>query len=295
MAADTNNAHTLSWGIRPLAGTEIVTTALNVPGPLAAQRLCLLGAHVTKIEPPEGDPLRSFSPRWYAELTEGMIVEECDLKTAAGRTRLAELLARADLLLTAQRPATLRRLELAWEALHARFPRLCQVAIVGYPPPYQDRAGHDLTYLAAYGLLQPPALPITLSADLLGSEQAALAALAVLRERDRGGVGLYLEVALANAAKRLAAPLAAGLTASGGPLAGGFPGYHLYATKDGWVAVAALEPRFYRRLCEQLGVGVPSYEAFAACFAAEPNAYWASFARAHDLPIAVVEQPAPGR
>jgi crotonobetainyl-CoA:carnitine CoA-transferase CaiB-like acyl-CoA transferase len=146
-----------------------------------------------------------------------------------------------------------------------------------------------LTYLGSNGLLRPPELPPTLYADVAGSEQAALAAVAVLMARERTGAAQYVEVAIADAAKRLAAPLDAGLTAPGARLGGAFPGYNLYRTTDGWVAVAALEPHFFRRLCEQLGETTPSHEAFAAYFAGESNEYWSRFAEQHDLPIEPVK------
>jgi alpha-methylacyl-CoA racemase len=273
----------------PLAGIRVITLALNVPGPMAAERLRDLGANVTKIEPPEGDPLKTVNPRWYSRLTEGVTVVTCNLKTAPGSGFLFDRLTDADLLLTAQRPAALKRLDLGWQTVHARFPKVCQVAIVGFPAPRQDVAGHDLTYLGSHGLLQPPALPPTLLADVAGSEQAALAAVAVLLGRQRTGIAEYVEVAIADAAKRLAVPRDAGLTTAGGHLAGAFPGYNLYRTADGWVAVAALEPHFYRRLCELLGVSTPSYESFAACFATQGNAYWLEFAATHDVPIEPVK------
>lgn len=269
----------------PLAGMRAITLALNVPGPMAAERLRDFGVSVTKIEPPQGDPLKTFNPDWYGRLTAGVTVVVCDLKTAAGREQIGDRLSETDLLLTSQRPAALERLELGWETLHARFPRLCQVAMVGYPAPNQNIAGHDLTYLGSNALLRPPALPPTLYADVAGSEQAALAAVAVLLARERTGVAQYVEAAIADAAKRLAAPLAAGLTVPGGRLAGAFPGYNLYRTTDGWVAVAALEPHFYQRLCEQLKVSTPSYDSFAACFVTEGNDYWSRFAEQYDLPI----------
>jgi alpha-methylacyl-CoA racemase len=273
----------------PLAGIRVITLALNVPGPMAAERLRDLGARITKIEPPEGDPLKTMNPRWYGRLTEGVTVVTCNLKTELGSRLLLEKLADADLLLTSQRPAALKRIGLEWETLHERFPGLCQVAIVGFPAPRQNVAGHDLTYLGSHGLLQPPALPPTLFADVAGSEQAALAAVAVLFGRERTGIGEYVEVAIADAAKRLAAPRDAGLTTTGSHLAGAFPGYNLYRTTDGWVAVAALEARFYQRLCELLGVSTPSYESFAACFAGQDNSYWSEFAARHDLPIEPVK------
>jgi crotonobetainyl-CoA:carnitine CoA-transferase CaiB-like acyl-CoA transferase len=273
----------------PLRDTRVITLALNVPGPMAVERLRDLGASVMKIEPPQGDPLKTINPQWYSRLTERVTLVRCDLKTASGFGFLLEKLADTDLLLTSQRPTALERLGLGWEILHARFPKLCQVAIVGFPAPHQNVSGHDLNYLGSNGLLQPPALPLTLYADVAGSEQAALAAVAVLLGRERTGSAEYLEVAIADAAKRLAAPRDAGLTIPGAHLAGTFPGYNLYRTSDGWVTVAALEPHFYRRLCEQLGLSTPSYESFAACFASQGNSYWSAFAAKHDLPIAPVK------
>ena len=81
------------------------------------------------------------------------------MKSAEGQAKLAELLAGADVLLTSTRPAALARLGLDWPTLSARYPRLCHVAIVGYPAPDEDRAGHDLTYQASAGLLEPPRFP----------------------------------------------------------------------------------------------------------------------------------------
>lgn len=273
----------------PLTGMRAITLALNVPGPMAAERLRDFGIHMTKIEPPQGDPLKTFNPDWYARLTTNVSVVVCDLKTPAGRQQIGDLLADTDLLLTSQRPGALERLGLGWEALHAQFPRLCQIAMVGYPAPHQNVAGHDLTYLGSNGLLRPPALPATLYADVAGSEQAALAAVAVLLARERTGEAQYVEAAIADAAKRLAAPLNAGLTVPGARLSGAFPGYNLYRTTDGWVAVAALEPHFYKRLCERFEVAEPSYEAFAAQFATKSNDHWSQFAEQHDLPIEPVK------
>lgn len=281
----------MQFATGPLANFQVVTLALNVPGPMAVERLRDFGARVIKVEPPQGDPLTLSSPDWYASLVAGARVEKCDLKTPAGREQLYHWLENSDLLLTSQRPLALERLGLGWDVIHARFPSLCQVAMVGYPAPDQNVAGHDLTYLAANGLLTPPRLPTTLFADVAGSEQAALAAVAVLLARERTRIGQYVEVAIADAAKRLAAPRNVGLTSAGAILGGGFPGYNLYRTKDGWVAVAALEPHFYQRLCEQLGVPAPSYQAMAARFALETNAYWSRFAEEYDLPIASVTDP----
>jgi len=266
----------------PLKGITVVNLSLNLPGPAAARRLQRLGARVVKVEPPAGDPMRIYHAGWYAELAAGQEQLTLDLKSEAGRARIDELLASADLLLTATRPAALGRLGLGWDELHARFPRLCQVAIVGYPAPRQNEAGHDLTYQAALGLLNPPHMPRTLLADMAGAEQAAGAALALLLGRERGRQGGYAEVALSEAAAAMAEPLLFGTTAPGAILGGGTPEYNLYPAKDGWVALAALEPHFKARLESALGGD------YGAAFRTRSAGEWQEWGQQFDIPIAAV-------
>jgi alpha-methylacyl-CoA racemase len=272
----------------PLDGVQVVSLAVNVPGPVAAARLRSLGARVAKVEPPQGDPLAAYTSAWYRALAEGQEVVTLDLKDAGDRGRLGEMLAGADLLLTSTRPAALDRLGLGWDAVRARHPRLCQVAIVGYPAPDADRAGHDLTYQASCGLVAPPSLPRTLLADLAAAERAVSAALALLLGRERGRGAGRAEVALSDAAAELAAPLAHGLTAPGGLLGGGLPAYALYRAAEGWVAVAALEPHFRRRLLDELGVPDDSAATFEEAFRARTAEEWERWADERDLPVAAV-------
>src|SRR5262245_12833582 len=110
--------------MRPLEGMQVVTLAVNIPGPVAVSHLCRLGATATKIEPPGGDPLARFRLQWYEALHQGMTVLTLDLRETGGREQLESHLARCDLLVTATRPAALRRLALDWDALHARHPHL---------------------------------------------------------------------------------------------------------------------------------------------------------------------------
>jgi alpha-methylacyl-CoA racemase len=273
--------------LRPLDGIRVVTTAVNLPGPLACARLHALGASVAKVEPPTGDPLAAFCPAWYSELAEGQRLVTLDLKEPGGRDAFEALLADADLLVTATRPAALERLGLGWAALHARHPRLCQLSITGCPPPEEDRPGHDLTYAAAAGLVTPPELPRTLVADLGGAERAVSIALTLLLARGRGGAGRQATVSLAAVAEELAAPLRQGLTAPGGVLGGGSALYGLYRAKEGWIALAALEPRFAQRLAAELYVGADR-ASLEAAFARRTAAEWEAWARDRDLPIVAV-------
>ncbi len=271
-----------------LKGIRIVSLPVNVPGPVAAAALRDLGASVVKVEPPGGDPLSSVSPGWYADLTRGMDVQVLDLKGQADRVRLDDLLEAADLFLTSTRPAALGRLGLGWTDLHARYPRLCQVAIVGYGSPRQNLAGHDLTYQAECGLVVPPVLPRTLIADLGGAQRAVIAALALLMARDRNGEGAYVEVSLNDAARFFAEPLERGLTGEHGALGGQLPAYGLYRTRDGWLALAALEPHFCETLGRELAVDPRDRDALSRAFGDRSTAEWQAWAEGRDLPIVAV-------
>ncbi|MCL6521771.1 MAG: CoA transferase [Firmicutes bacterium] len=274
---------------RPLEGRRVVSLAVNVPGPVAAARLAALGARVVKVEPPGGDPLARFAPAWYRSLVAGQEVLELDLKESAGRALLEERLDGADLLLTAQRPSALARLGLGRERLEERFPRLRHLALVGHPAPDEEAPGHDLTYLAEAGLLAPPELPRTLAADLLGAERLVSAALALLLAPP-GEDPRHAEVALAEAAAALAEPLRHGLTAPGGVLGGGYPFYRLYPARSGWVALAALEPRFAERLRRELGLDRGDAAELEAAFRQRDAAEWEAWARSRDLPLAAVRR-----
>jgi alpha-methylacyl-CoA racemase len=273
----------------PLSGIRIVSTALNLPGPAACARLRDLGASVAKIEPPAGDPFEHFCAPWYRRLHENVEVVRADLKTDTGRDEMERRLQQADLLVTAQRAAALERLGLS--SLASRFPNLCHVAITGHAPPDDGLAGHDLTYLAPLGLVDPPLLPPTLFADMAGAEVAVSTALALLLGRERGSTERSRTVALADAAYALAEPLREGLTRPGALLGGGYAGYNLYLALDGWIAVAVLEPRFAERLATLLGLERLETAALRAIFGKHDTAHWESWARQHDLPIVAVRDP----
>lgn len=234
--------------MQPLIHTTVINLAVNLPGPWAAARLSQLGAHVTSIEPPGGDPFRHIAPEWFAELSSHYDLLTLDLKTADGVAKLGELLASADVLITSHRPSALTRMGLDTIDLS----HLCHVDIVG-DVDNPEHPGHDLTYQAEAGTLTPPHMPKVLLGDLMGAEQAVSAALAMLLEKARTSRGSHTRIGLKQAALDAATPLRYGITAPGGLLNGGADNYGLYQAKDGWVAVAALEPHFASRMEGRLG------------------------------------------
>ncbi|UCG24585.1 MAG: CoA transferase [Chloroflexota bacterium] len=287
--------------MKPLNGIQLLSLANNIPGPAAVAQLRDLGAKVVKIEPPAGDLLAIAAPAWYGALHLGIEVERLNLKSAEGRADLEPHLATSHLLVTSSRPASLARMGLDWPTLAGRYPNLCQVAIVGYPGAEAARPGHDLTYQAELGLLDPPGLPRTVLADLAGAERAVSAALGLLLAMARSGgrdtagdvmeaADRYVEVALSGATAAFAEPLSHGLTAPGGFLGGQLPGYNLYRAQDGWIAVAALEAHFLRRLAAELGLIEVTIEALADVFGERPAEFWQTWAAERDLPIVALAE-----
>jgi alpha-methylacyl-CoA racemase len=274
--------------MQPLQGVNVVSVAFNLPGPAAVSQLARWGASVVKVEPPSGDPMSRHCPDFYRHLLSNQTAVRLDLAQGGDRARLDEHLASADLLVSSSLPASLARLGLGWPTLHEQFPRLCQVAIVGYGPPQLERTGHDLTYQAGYGLFAPPAMPLTLLADMAGAQTAVSHALGALLERGRTGQGVLSYAPIAEAVDFLALPLRFELTVPGGPLGGAFPYYNVYPTQQGWLAVAVLEPQFWAKLRSLLHLEQGTYEEAKAVFLTRTASQWEQWAGENRLPIAAV-------
>jgi len=242
------------------------------------------GAHAIKIEPPWGDPLEHLCKPWYDELHSGVRVERLDLKSSAGLGRIRTLLADADVFVTSHRPTALARLGLDRDALSPHHPQLRQVNIVG-DTANPEAPGHDLTYQARAGLLPAfnegglrVAMPLTLFADMAGAERVHAAIKDVMHHPGASRV-----VGLFDVLHDLAAPLRHALTAPGAHLGGGNPAYRIYDTREGAIAVGALEPHFRARLYE--GLGLADGADPSGVFATKTASEWEQWASACDLPL----------
>lgn len=280
--------------ILPLQGRRILSLSLNLPGPAALQRCRAMGARCIKVEPPHGDPMRHYEAQAYEELHQGVRVITADLKSSVGQALLQRELSQADVLLTSFRPSALTKLGLDWKRLHRAYPELCQVAIVGAAGERAEEPGHDLTYQAEHDLVTGLELPSTLFADMGGALMASEAVLQALLQRERKGRGVFIEVALADAAAWLALPRHWGLTRPSGAVGGAHAGYRVYPCKDGRVAVAALEPHFAAALCQAAGVPASDMrsmlapatrQAIAAFFLTQTRRQLERLAASRDIPL----------
>ncbi len=263
--------------LQPLLGVRVVDLTRLLPGPFCTWILASLGAQVCKVEDTGmGDYARAFPPSvghhgaLFHVLNRGNRSLAVDLKCSEGREILLRLLETADVLVEGFRPGVMEGFGFGPSVLRSRFPRLVGCSISGYgnSGPLRQRAGHDLNYLALAGVLangmkggQLPSLPALPIADLAGGAlPAAIGVLASLLQREKTGKGTWVDVGMMEVAASLAAPFAAGSTAGGGSqpgqgmLTGDLAWYRPYRCQDGqWLAVAALEPRFYIKLAAALG------------------------------------------
>lgn len=308
----------------PLAGLRILDLSRLLPGPMAARQLADLGARVLKVEPPGavGDDAALLGAAgadgvsyFYRVVNHGKRRMRLDLKDAADRARFLDLAGRSHAVIEGFRPGTIDRLGVGWPVLQACNPRLVLASINGYGSagPRAMEAGHDIGYLAEAGVLDQsrapdgrPTLCHLQIADLLGGAMsAALATLAGVTGALTGGAGGWFEVSMTDAVRQhlvIAGTEALDAALHGRPepapasalLNGGAACYNLYACADGaWLAVGALELRFWQALCEAVGRpdwrdrhwsrGEPPGSAQARATIGEMAAWLATRDRAHWL------------
>jgi alpha-methylacyl-CoA racemase len=262
-----------------LAGYRVVDLSQYAPGPYGGQILADLGAHVVKVEPPGGEPLRVMGPidsdgvsAWYKVMNRGKAVVEVDLKSDAGKRAFERLLGHADAMLESYRPGVLDRLGFSRTRLDQINPRLihCSLSGWGQTGPYRLKGGHDTNYMSLMGGLAisgdrtAPAMAHPPTADYASGMHAALSITAALLGRDgpRGdSKGRFLDVSIAETVlpwQMLAFTSArrAGFAMERGDalLNGGAAFYHLYETSDGrYVSLGAIEPKFWANFCTAAG------------------------------------------
>ncbi len=260
---------------QPLAGIEVIDFSRYLPGPYCSMQLAQLGARVTTIErPPAGDPMRALPP--HTAEGESLFATALHRRKArhladlADPDALAEVLmmcAAADVVLETFRPGVADRLGIGAQTLRAATPSLVYCSISGYGQtgPWRHVPGHDANYLAASGLQdrigpreRPVPAPVPL-ADVAAGSMAATAICAALVRRAASGEGATIDLSMTEAALNLMAHVfPAGELPEGergrGVLGGDLACFDLYECADGrWLAVSAIEPHFFARMCELIG------------------------------------------
>lgn len=300
----------------PLKGIRIVELEGIGPVPLAAMLLADMGADVVRVTRAGGAP--GLGEMGAAILHRGRTNVALDLKSEEGRNDLLGLVTQADALLEGFRPGVMERLNLSPETCLERNPALVYARMTGWGQHGEmaARAGHDLNYISVTGALaaigakdEPPTVPLNLIGDYGGGSMFLVTGvLAALLEARMSGKGQVVDVAMSDAVPLLMS-LMSGLAQSGlwtmdrgsNLLDGGAPFYRCYrCADDGYVAVGALEPKFFAELLDGLGLAGDAFNqmdrhrwpamgaAFAERFASRPRDEWAALFAGRDACVTPV-------
>jgi crotonobetainyl-CoA:carnitine CoA-transferase CaiB-like acyl-CoA transferase len=297
----------------PLDGIRIVDLTSYIAGSYAAMMLADLGAHVDKIESPEGDSFREL-PGFYG-WNRGKRSVCVNLKTPEGREIVERLAVDADVVMENMRPGVSDRLGLGEQALRKVNPRLiyCAVTAFGSTGPYADRPGFDPLlqamggHMTVQGATGPPQFIRIAINDYYAAALAAQGVLAALFTRERTGEGQRVETSLLHAS--LALQSGSMVDYPGKPVfARENPTYRLYEAGDGaWFFLACGNQSFWGKLTKALGLDHlrddPRFAGWLLrlehssellpilieTFRSKPRAEWLEVLAAHDIPAAAVQ------
>jgi crotonobetainyl-CoA:carnitine CoA-transferase CaiB-like acyl-CoA transferase len=262
----------------PLQSIRVLDLSRLLPGPFCTMLLADFGAEVIKIEAPElGDYARHYEPKidensvMFHSLNRNKKSVTLDLKTDEGKDQFLQMVGKADVVVESFRPGVMKRLGLDFPVLEKINPRLIYCAISGYGQtgPYAEMPGHDINYISYAGLLElmgekdgKPIVPAVQVADLAGGAYPAVTGiLLALLEREKSGKGQFIDISMMDGVISLLQSTLPNYLMKNIPskrgeqmLSGGLACYEVYQTKDGrWLAVGALEMKFWRIFCQKLG------------------------------------------
>jgi len=332
----------------PLAGVKVLEFEAVGPAPFCGMMLSDMGADVLLVDRPTDPGLGLERERRFDVMLRGRRSITLDLKAPVGALAAKDIARKADVVLEGFRPGVMERLGLGPEVLFAINPKLVYARITGWgrDGPLAPRAGHDINYIALSGALHAigraggvPLPPLNLVGDFGGGGMLiAFGVACALFEAQRSGKGQVIDAAMVEGASLLTA-MFWGLRAGGSwsdvrganILDTGAPWYDVYETRDRqFVAIGAIEPKFYAELLQRIGLADTALPAqydrarwpelrrrFTEVFAAKTRTEWCdvfngsdacfapvlTFAEAKDHPhqvarrgyvtISGIDQPAP--
>ncbi|XP_077968930.1 alpha-methylacyl-CoA racemase-like [Styela clava] len=246
-----------------LKGISVLELSGLAPVPFAGMVLADFGAKVTRVDRTKGhrDDRMGRGKRSIA----------VDLKKPEGIEVVKRLSTKSDVIIEPFRPGVMEKLGLGPNILMKSNPRLIYARISGFGQsgPWKMMAGHDINYIATSGILsylcrdgERPHPPINLVADFAGGGlTCAFGIVAALLEREKSGLGQVVDVSMTEGSAYVStfAYVMKSMMFFNKPgnnlLDTGAPFYDCYTTKDGrHVAIGALEPQFYEKLIEGLGL-----------------------------------------
>lgn len=260
--------------VQPLSGCRVLEIGSTVAGPFCGRMLADFGAEVIKVEPAEGDPVRTMGKQidgqslYSASIFRNKRLLALDLRRDEGRALVRDLAAKSDIVVENFKPGTLEKWGLGWSDLSAINPRLIMVRISGFGQdgPYSHRPGYGVVCEAVSGLRhltgdpdRPPSRVGVSMTDYIAGLHGAYGAVMALMMREKTGRGQVIDAALYECAFNF---MEAWIPAydklgfipdrTGARLIGSTPN-NLYPTADGsWIHITAMADNLFRRLAKAM-------------------------------------------
>lgn len=199
----------------PLDGIRVIEMGQLIAGPFTTTLLAWFGAEVIKIEAPGGDPIRRWrklddtgTSWWWHSIGRNKKSVTLDLKQPAGRDIARRLIEKSDVVVENFRPGTMEQWGLGPDYFEADHPELIYTRISGYGQtgPYADKPGYASVCEGFGGFRhlngfpgEAPVRPNLSMGDTLAAIHAALGTVVALFNRERGGGGQVVDVAIFEA------------------------------------------------------------------------------------------------
>ncbi len=252
----------------PLEGIKILDLSTQVPGPYCSMLLADLGAEVIKIENTDdvGDQTRLL-PYLFNNVNRNKKSICLNLKLSEAKKIFYQMVEKADVIIEGFRPGVCKKLNIDYATIKKINSQILYCSITGYGQegPYRGKPGHDINYLGYSGILsleanlneysKMPSIPL---ADLSGSMFAAVSILAALIQRDKTGIGQYMDVSMTAAVFSLmGASISAGFLDKKGNESLYIPHYGIFKTRDDKFLTLGIvhEEHFWQNLCSVIEMG----------------------------------------
>src|ERR1700750_743849 len=285
IASDDLNAATTTTSQKPpmppetapaaMTGLRVIDLTRVLGGPYCTQILADHGADVIKVEPPPGGETRDWGPPFHEDdaayfigINRNKRSVGLDLASEGGRAVLMKLLESADVLIENFKPGTLDKWGIGNDVLRAKFPRLvhCRISGFGGDGPRGGNPGYDAIIQAMTGMIaatgSPQSGPMRIGVpvvDITTGLYAAIGILMALSEREKSGIGQFLETTLYETGLAVMHPHAANFFMHGRPP--GLTGnehpnllpYAIFPTRADDIFIGVVNDGTFRKLAKEIG------------------------------------------
>jgi formyl-CoA transferase len=258
-----------------MAGLRVIDLSRVLGGPYCTQILADHGADIVKVEPPAGDETRDWGPPFHDDDAAYFIGTNrnkrsigIDLASDGGREVLMHMLKDADVLIENFKPGTLDKWGIGNDFLRAKFPRLihCRISGFGGDGPHGGHPGYDAIIQSMVGIMastgSPESGPTRVGValvDMTTGLYACTGILMALAEREKSGLGQFIEATLFETGLAIMHPHTANFFMHGKPpaLTGNehpnLVPYAVFAARDGNIFMGVGNDATFRKLCRELG------------------------------------------